>query len=112
HLLPFKLSGTCAYLISGKMVGASKLVRAFRAAAASLGTQEMVVERAAQEVAKLAGTENVAVFAIGTHLCMAARGVKTNAKMITSRLMGAFRSNSDLRTEVLRLIHISSGDGA
>lgn len=112
HLLPFRLVGTCAYLIDGKMIGASKLVRAFRSAAARLATQELVVDIAAREVARLAETNNVAVFAVGEHLCMAARGVKTGAKMVTSRLMGAFRHDSDLRNELLRLISISGAGSA
>lgn len=112
HLLPFRLVGTCAYLVDGHMIGASKLVRAFRAAAGRLATQELVVDLAASEIRRLAGTDNVAVFAVGYHLCMAMRGVRSNARMITSRLMGAFKHDSDLRAELLRLISIAKGEDA
>lgn len=105
HLLPFELEGAVAYLVNNRMVGASKLARAFQECAKGLMTQEEVVAKTAELVISIAKTEDVAVIAKGRHLCMAMRGAKAEGTfMVTSRLCGAFRENEALRAELLRLI--------
>ena len=58
-----------------------------------------------QDVLKPRG---VAVVVEGEHHCMTTRGIhKPGAQMVTSRMLGAFRKNPDLKREFLSLIHKS-----
>ena len=58
----------------------------------------------ADELGSLVGTKDIAVFAEGTHLCMVARGIKTDGQMITSVMQGAFRKEPETRQEFLSLV--------
>jgi GTP cyclohydrolase IA len=54
--------------------------------------------------------QGVAVVIEATHLCMTARGVhKAGATMITSRMLGRFRTDSRTRREFLSLIANAGG---
>jgi GTP cyclohydrolase I len=49
--------------------------------------------------------KGVAVVIEGSHQCMTTRGVhKPGAAMVTSRMLGAFRSDSSTRREFLAMI--------
>ena len=54
----------------------------------------------------------VAVVIEANHQCMSTRGVhKPGASMVTSRMLGAFRDNSDTRKEFLAMISPRSCSG-
>ncbi len=65
-----------------------------------------VQERMTQEIAEFLDDtlhpQGVAVVVEGTHMCAAMRGVKkANARMVTSAMLGAFKSNQTTRAEFL-----------
>jgi GTP cyclohydrolase I len=67
-----------------------------------LQLQERLVDDIATHVMSVADTENVAVIAVGEHLCMTMRGVEMPATMISSSINGSFKQ-TDVRAEFLNL---------
>lgn len=110
HLLPFWCDVTVAYLVSGKMLGLSKLARMAHKHAHQLQVQERLVNGLAEEVAEAVGHENVAVVASGVHLCMVMRGIKTHGMMQSSALRGKFKAQPELRAEFMAL-HTKAVEG-
>jgi len=103
HLLPFSASVTIGYLAHDRVLGLSKFARIAHRHAHRLNTQEELVENIADEVQAVAGTPDVAVFATGVHLCMAARGIRSAAAMTTSVNRGKFREHGETRAEFFAL---------
>ena len=49
--------------------------------------------------------KGVGVIIEASHLCISTRGIhKTDSRMVTSRMLGIFRNNSDTRREFLNII--------
>ncbi|WP_197085184.1 GTP cyclohydrolase I [Saccharothrix sp. ST-888] len=104
HLLPFRLNVSIAYVPHAKVLGLSKLVRQLRAHTHGLQLQERITDQVAAAIAKAAGTDDVAVYAEGEHLCMSMRGVEASGvRTITSCRLGRTASDPDLATRVERL---------
>jgi GTP cyclohydrolase IA len=103
HLLPFWCDVRIGYLASDRILGLSKFARIAQKYAHRLQIQERLVEQIADEVCRLARSENVAVVATGLHLCMAMRGARSEALMTSSAMRGVFREDHDLRHEFLML---------
>ncbi len=104
HMLPF--FGRChiGYIAHGKVIGVSKLARLTDAFARRLQIQERLTEQVAQALMDL-GAEGVGVVIEAQHLCMMMRGVqKHNSVMVTSSMLGTFRSSSRTRNEFLSLV--------
>lgn len=104
HLLPFWCDVSIGYITRDKVLGLSKLARIAHKHAHKLQIQERLVCNIANEVERLAGTNDVAVLAEGVHMCMLMRGIKTPATMITSNMRGVFRDLPASRAEFLSLI--------
>ncbi len=105
HLLPF--FGTCAigYIARNKVLGVSKLARIVDVYARRLQIQERLTEQVAAAIEQAAGAEGVGVVFKCRHLCMMMRGVeKQNSEMVTSAMLGSFRSDEKVRSEFLSLI--------
>jgi len=105
HLLPF--IGTCniAYLPENRVLGLSKFARIVDMYARRLQIQEGLTKQVASAVQEVTGAKGVGVIMEAKHMCMMMRGVqKQNSSMVTSVMMGEFRSNQATRTEFLRLI--------
>ncbi len=105
HLLPF--FGHCAigYISTGKVLGVSKLARIVDLYARRLQIQERLTEQIADAVMAETGAEGVGVVIRAKHLCMMMRGVeKQNSEMVTSAVLGSFRSDEKVRGEFLSLI--------
>lgn len=105
HLLPFSAKVAIGYIADEKVLGLSKFARITHAAAARPTSQEELVASIADEVEKVTGSPHVAVTAIGLHLCMAMRGVKTPASMTTSVTRGLFRDDDAARAEWFGILH-------
>ena len=88
HLLPFHGVATVGYIPNGKVVGLSKVARLVHCFSRRLQIQERMTEEIAQALETHLKPKGVAVVVRATHLCMAMRGVKTPAEMVTSRLLG------------------------
>jgi GTP cyclohydrolase IA len=105
HMLPFMGRVHVAYIPKGKVVGLSKIPRIVDIFARRLQVQERMTRQIADTLRDVLQPLGVAVVVEGLHLCMAMRGVqKHNARMTTSAMHGAFRTNASTRQEFLENI--------
>ena len=102
HMLPFMGRVHVAYFPKGKVLGLSKIPRIVDLFAKRLQVQERMTRQVADFIKETLNPHGVAVVVEGLHLCMMMRGVKKhNARMTTSAMHGAFRSNLATRQEFL-----------
>jgi GTP cyclohydrolase I len=102
HMLPFLGRAHVAYLPKGKVIGLSKIPRIVDMFARRLQVQERMTRQIADLVDELLHPKGVAVVVEGLHLCSVMRGVKKHdARMTTSSMAGAFRTNISTRQEFL-----------
>jgi len=105
HLLPFFGKAHVAYIPHHKIVGISKLARLVDIFARRLQVQERLTNQIATTVMEKLDALGVAVVIEAEHLCMRMRGVeKQNSYVITSSLLGAFRTRVETRNEFMNLI--------
>ena len=105
HLLPFMGRVHVAYIPRGRVLGLSKIPRIVDLFARRLQVQERMTRQIADLIRDLLEPQGVAVVVEALHLCMMMRGVqKHNARMTTSAMHGAFRSNLATRQEFLENI--------
>ena len=105
HMLPFYGSCAIGYISTGKVLGVSKLARIMDMYARRFQIQERLSEQIADAVMKETGAEGVGVVIRAKHLCMMMRGVeKQNSEMVTSAVLGTFRSDERARAEFLSLV--------
>ncbi len=110
HMLPFFGECHVAYIPKGRIIGISKIPRLVHTFARRLQVQERLTNQIAQSLMDHLQPYGVAVTIEAVHLCMAMRGVrKRDALIITSAMLGAFRSDPKTRMEYLELI--KRGDG-
>ena len=104
HMLPFYGTCTVGYIARNKVLGVSKIARIVDVYARRLQIQERLTEQVAAAIEKEAGAEGVGVVFKCRHLCMMMRGVeKQNSEMVTSAMLGSFRSDEKVRAEFLSL---------
>jgi len=109
HLLPFFGKAHVAYIPRHKIVGVSKLARLVDVFARRLQVQERLTNQIATTIMKKLNPLGAAVVIEAEHLCMRMRGVeKQNSLIITSTLLGAFRSRQETRSEFMNLIRQKS----
>jgi GTP cyclohydrolase IA len=102
HLLPFVGRVHIAYLPNGKVMGLSKLPRIVDMYARRLQVQERMTRQIADFLRDQLKPQGVAVVVEALHMCTMMRGVrKHDARMTTSAMHGAFRSNLATRQEFL-----------
>jgi GTP cyclohydrolase I len=102
HMLPFLGRAHVAYMPAGKVIGLSKIPRIVDLFARRLQVQERMTRQIANELQELLAPKGVAVVVEALHLCMMMRGVqKHDARMTTSAMHGAFRTNLATRQEFL-----------
>ena len=105
HLLPFFGKAHLAYIPHHKIVGISKLARLVDVYARRLQVQERLTNQIANTIMEKLDPLGVAVVIEAEHLCMRMRGVeKQNSMIITSTLLGAFRTRQETRQEFMTLI--------
>src|ERR1700747_2643411 len=105
HLLPFFGKAHVAYIPHHKIVGISKLARLVDVYARRLQVQERLTNQIATIIMEKLDPLGVAVVVEAEHLCMRMRGVeKQNSMIITSTLLGAFRTRQETRAEFMNLI--------
>ena len=105
HLLPFFGKAHVAYIPHHKIVGISKLARLVDIFARRLQVQERLTNQIATTIMERLDALGVAVVIEAEHLCMRMRGVeKQNSYVITSSLLGAFRTRQDTRQEFMTLL--------
>jgi len=102
HLLPFMGRVHVAYIPNGKVIGLSKIPRIVDMFAKRLQVQERMTRQIADFIRDVLKPQGVAVVVEALHLCTMMRGVrKHDARMTTSAMHGAFRSNLATRQEFL-----------
>ncbi len=105
NLLPFFGRAHVAYIPHHKIVGISKLARLVDVYARRLQVQERLTNQIANTIMEKLDPLGVAVVIEAEHLCMRMRGVeKQNSMIITSTLLGAFRTRQETRQEFMTLI--------
>src|SRR5512143_3801929 len=102
HMLPFIGRAHVAYLPAGKVIGLSKIPRIVDMYARRLQVQERMTRQIADLIQEILEPQGVAVVVEGVHMCSMMRGVKKHdARMTTSAMHGAFRTNLATRQEFL-----------
>ena len=111
HLAPIIGCVHVAYLPNSRVVGISKLARLVEAFARRFQIQEKLTAQIANTIEEILEPQGVAVVIEAVHQCMTTRGVhKPGATMVTSRMLGRFRTDSATRREFLSIIgSISQG---
>ncbi len=105
HLLPIIGKAHVAYLPEKRVVGISKLARLVEAYAKRLQIQEKMTAQIAAAIEDVLQPKGVAVVIEASHQCMTTRGIhKPGTTMITSRMLGAFRTDHKTRREFLAMI--------
>lgn len=110
HLAPIIGKAHVGYLPRKKVVGISKLARVVETFSRRLQVQEKMNAQIATCIQHVLQPLGVAVVIEGVHQCMTTRGVhKSGVTMVTSTMLGAFRTNPTTRAEFLRMIgnHVS-----
>lgn len=105
HMVPIIGKAHVAYLPDRRVVGISKLARVVDVYAHRLQIQEKLTAQIANAINDVLQPKGVAVVIEAAHQCMTTRGVhKPEVSMVTSRMLGAFRTDTALRKEFLSLI--------
>lgn len=105
HMAPIIGKAAIAYLPDKRVVGISKLARVLHGFARRLQIQERLTAEVAQCIQDGLEPRGVAVVIEASHACMTARGVRTpGVNMVTSHVMGQFRTDPRSREEVLKLM--------
>ena len=110
HLAPIIGRAHIAYLPDRRVIGISKLARLVEVYAKRLQIQEKMTVQIANTLAEVLKPKGVAVVIEAAHQCMTTRGVhKPGVSMVTSHMLGGFRSDATTRREFLA--HIGTLDG-
>ena len=105
HIAPIIGRAHIAYMPRRRVVGISKLARLTEVYARRLQIQEKLTAEIANTVNEVLEPYGVAVVIEAVHHCMTTRGVhKPGVTMVTSRLLGCFRSDPNTRREFLSMI--------
>jgi GTP cyclohydrolase I len=105
HVAPIIGTAHVGYLPKSRVVGISKLARIVEIYARRLQIQEKLTAQIANTLQDVLDPKGVAVVIDAAHQCMTTRGIhKPGVTMVTSRMLGLFRSNPSTRREFLAII--------
>ena len=105
HMAPIIGKAHVGYLPRNKVVGISKLARVVEAFARRFQVQEKMTAQIANCIQEVLQPKGVAVVVEAKHQCMTTRGIhKSDVSMVTSQMIGGFRSDARTRSEFLRMI--------
>jgi len=106
HLLPFFGKCHVGYIAKDSIIGLSKIARIVNRFSQRLQVQERLTQEIAQEIQEVLKPVGVGVVIEAQHLCMMMRGVeKQNSVMITSSVLGSFRTDVATREEFMTIIN-------
>ncbi len=105
HVAPIIGKAHVGYIPTDRVVGISKLARVVHGYAKRLQVQEKLTAQIAQAITGVLAPRGVAVVIEASHQCMTTRGVHTHGvTMVTSQMLGLFRSDPRTRQEFLTMI--------
>jgi GTP cyclohydrolase I len=105
HLAPIIGRAHIGYLPNKRVVGISKLARVLEAYARRLQIQEKLTAQVANTIQEVLQPRGVGVIVDAAHQCMTTRGVhKPGMSMVTSRMLGSFRTDPSTRREFLAIV--------
>ncbi|MEM7105823.1 MAG: GTP cyclohydrolase I FolE [Bacteroidota bacterium] len=105
HFLPIMGKAHVAYISNGNVIGLSKINRIVEYFSKRPQVQERLTIQIANELKKVLGTEDVAVYIEAKHLCVSSRGIKDeSSSTVTSEYSGKFL-NENTRAEFLAAIN-------
>ena len=106
HMVPIIGRAHVAYLPEHRVVGISKLARLVDAFAKRLQIQEKMTVQIADTLNEVLQPKGVGVILEASHQCMSTRGVhKAGVEMVTSRMIGTFRTDPSTRREFLSIVN-------
>jgi GTP cyclohydrolase I len=109
HIAPFIGSAHVAYLPRKRVVGISKLARITNIFAKRLQVQEKLTAQIANCIQTVLKPRGVAVVIEAQHECMTTRGINApGISMVTSQLLGKFRTDPSTRREFYSMINQGS----
>ena len=104
HIVPILGVAHVAYLPNEKVVGLSKLARVVEVYCRRLQTQETLTMQILHTIDEVLQPRGVAVMIDAKHQCMTTRGIyKPNVSTVTTKFLGLFREDSELRQRFIRL---------
>jgi len=107
HMLPFFGHAHVAYIPDGKVIGLSKIPRIVDMFARRLQVQERMTSEIAHFLDDTLHPRGVAVIVEGQHMCAMMRGVKkSQTRMVTRTMLGAYKDDAALRSELLAMISL------
>lgn len=105
HMAPIIGKAHVGYMPTDRVVGISKLARVVDAFAKRLQVQEKMNAQIANTLYNVLQPRGVAVVLEGEHHCMSTRGVhKPGVSMVTTTMLGEFKSDRALRREFMDII--------
>lgn len=105
HMVPIVGRLHIGYLPDQRVVGISKLARVAEIYAKRLQIQEKLTVEIAAAIDGVLKPKGVAVVVVAQHECMTTRGIhKPGVGMVTSHMLGVFRTQHETRREFLSLI--------
>ncbi|MCP4201850.1 MAG: GTP cyclohydrolase I FolE [bacterium] len=104
HLLPFHGVAHVGYLPQGKVVGLSKIPRLVRCLSQRLQIQERLTREIALAIEEGLAPGGVGVVIRAMHTCMHMRGIRSEGDMVTSCMLGSFRTEPETRGEFLAFL--------
>lgn len=105
HMAPIVGHAAIAYVPCGRVVGISKLARVVQAFAKRLQIQEKLTAQIANTIAAVLQPKGVGVVIKAVHHCMTTRGIyKPDSSLVTSRMLGCFRDDAELRRQFLGMV--------
>src|SRR5438105_2407040 len=112
HLAPIIGRVHIGYLPRDRVVGISKLVRLVDVYAKRMQVQEKMTAEIAHCLNVVLKPLGVGVVIEAVHECMTTRGVhRPDVSMVTSRMLGVFRTRPETREEFLSAIKLKGGFG-
>ena len=109
HIAPFIGSAHVAYLPKKRVVGISKLARITRIFSKRMQVQEKLTAQIANCIQEVLSPRGVAVVIEAQHQCMTTRGINApGISMVTSQLLGKFRTDASTRREFYSMINQGS----
>jgi GTP cyclohydrolase I len=110
HLAPIIGRAHVGYLPRDRVVGISKMARLVDVYARRFQVQEKMTSEIAGCLQKVLKPRGVGVVIEATHQCMTTRGVhKQGVTMITSQMLGIFRTRPETRQEFLVAVGLNRG---